>query len=144
MFWCIYTLALNTQSSNVSYVQKLHGHLCKIFKLKLIPFCYGFLEWNVWTIKTPDQPSTGWNITVNTDSLHCEPKGCLWSNECAASRKHSWEFLDLQQMIHGSHSPGQQFSLYLVEAKDGWSRFPLSKNCLLIQQGGFEMIWYSK
>ena len=38
-------------------------------------------------------------------------------------------------MIHGSHSPGQQFSLSLVEAKDGWSRFPLSKAGQLVQQG---------
>ena len=33
----------------------------------------------------------------------------------------------MEQMIHGSHSPGQQFSLSLVEAVDGWSIFPLSK-----------------
>ena len=35
---------------------------------------------------------------------------------------------------HGSHSPGQLFSLSLVEAEDGWSRFPLSKAGQLIQQ----------
>ena len=33
----------------------------------------------------------------------------------------------MQQMIHGSHSPGQHFSLSLLEAVDGWSKFPLSK-----------------
>ena len=35
---------------------------------------------------------------------------------------------------HGSHSPGQLFSLSLVEAEDGWSRFSLSKGGQLIQQ----------
>ena len=35
---------------------------------------------------------------------------------------------------HGSHSPGQLFSLSLVEAEDGWSRFSLSKAGQLIQQ----------
>ena len=38
-------------------------------------------------------------------------------------------------MIHGSHSPGQQFLISLVKADDGWSRFPLSENFQLIQQG---------
>jgi hypothetical protein len=35
---------------------------------------------------------------------------------------------------HGSHSPGQLFSLSLVEVEDGWSRFSLSKAVQLIQQ----------
>ena len=35
---------------------------------------------------------------------------------------------------HGGQSPGQLFSLSLVEAKDGWSRFSLSKAGQLIQQ----------
>ena len=35
---------------------------------------------------------------------------------------------------HGSHSPGQLFSLSLVEAKDGLWRFLSSKAGLLIQQ----------
>ena len=68
-------------------------------------------------------------------SLNCEPKGCLWSKECAAPWKHDWEYPELQQMIHGSHSPGQQFSFSLVEADNGWRRFPLSKAGQLIQQG---------
>ena len=35
---------------------------------------------------------------------------------------------------HGSHSPGQLFSLSIVEAEDGWSRFSLFKASQLIQQ----------
>ena len=42
-----------------------------------------------------------------------------------------------------SHSPGQLFSLSLVEVEDGWSRFPLSKAGQLIQRwwlpGNFSM-----
>ena len=34
---------------------------------------------------------------------------------------------------HEGHSPGQLFSLSLVEAKDGWSTFPLSRAGELIQ-----------
>ena len=34
----------------------------------------------------------------------------------------------------GSHSPGQLFSLSLIQAEDGWSRFSLSKADQLIQQ----------
>ena len=33
----------------------------------------------------------------------------------------------------GNHSPGQQFSLSLVRAEDGWSRFTLSKKIGLVQ-----------
>ena len=35
---------------------------------------------------------------------------------------------------HGSHSPGQLFSLSLVGAEDGWSSLPLSKAGQLIQE----------
>ena len=59
------------------------------------------------------------------NTANCEPERGLWSKECAASQKHSWEYPEFQQMIHGSHSPGQQFSLVIVEAEDGWSIFPL-------------------
>ena len=35
---------------------------------------------------------------------------------------------------HGGHSLGKMFSLSIVEAEDGWSRFSLSKTSQLIQQ----------
>ena len=75
-------------------------------------------------------PSEGEGISV-IERQSFEPEGGLWSKGCAASQKQSWECLEFQQMINGSHSPGQQFS----EVEDGGSRFPLSKAGQLVQQG---------
>ena len=74
-----------------------------------------------------------WQIYLvhNTScEAHCEPEEGLWSNKMCCMTK-------TQLGVPGSHSPGQQFSLSLVEAEDGWSRFPLSKAGQLLQQGSF-------
>ena len=42
----------------------------------------------------------------------------------------------------GSHRPGQQFLISLVEAEDGWSRFPLFKAGQLIQQWWLPCIFW--
>ena len=60
----------------------------------------------------------------------CLKKSSVWVESLMVSTATKMSLL----RRHGSHSPGQMFSLSLVEAKDYWSRFSLSKAGQLIQQ----------
>ena len=58
------------------------------------------------------------------------------------SQKHSWKYSTYQYMINGSHRPGQQFSLSLVEAKMAVADSLCPKVVKSFSRGGFnaEMI----
>ena len=56
----------------------------------------------------------------------------FWPNQYSKTHKKMFFFQVWRR--HGSYSPGQLFSLSLVEAEDGWSRISLSKAGQLIQQ----------
>ena len=58
------------------------------------------------------------DVPLQENTAHCKSA----ANEVSLLRKHR------------SHSPGQLFSLFLVEAEDGWSRLSLSKAGQIIQQ----------
>ena len=71
----------------------------------------------------------------------------LLSKGSAASQNHSWKYLEIQHLIYGSHSPSQQFSLSLVEAKMAGAESFCPKLVNSSISGGFHaeiIIWNSE
>ena len=83
---------------------------------------------------------------ISFKSLHSESEGGHLAKGCAASQKHSWKDAEIQYLIHGSHSPWQQFSLSLVEAKMAGADSLCPKLVNSSISGGFhaEIIWNSE
>ena len=126
------------------------------FTLSLLAHIYGTLE--KWSVPSPHNlclVATGTlqckdpcvdNLFMKSYPTHCEPEGGLLSKGCSASQKHSWKHTEYQYMIHGNHSPGQQFSLSLVKAKMAGADSLCPKVVNSCSRDGFhaEMIWYSE